>query len=48
MSLTDLFAEARTSMDAQKGNYFYEPIPIPLDAAGRLRRLAERWVLAYR
>jgi hypothetical protein len=32
MSLTDLFAEARTSMDAHKGNYFWEPIPIPLDA----------------
>jgi len=31
MSLTDLFAEAREGMDAHKGNYFWEPIPIPLD-----------------
>jgi hypothetical protein len=32
MALTDAFAEARESMDAHKGNYFWEPIPIPLDA----------------
>lgn len=32
MALTDVFAEARQCMDAHKGNYFWEPIPIPLDA----------------
>ncbi len=31
MGLAHAFADARQAMDAHKGNYFYEPIPIQLD-----------------
>jgi hypothetical protein len=36
MGLTQAFAEARKAMDAHKGNYFWEPIPIPLDTVLQL------------
>jgi hypothetical protein len=36
MGLAHAFAVAREAMDAHKGNYFYEPIPIRLDATLQL------------
>jgi len=36
MGLAQAFADAREAMDAHKGNYFYEPIPIQLDATLQL------------
>jgi hypothetical protein len=44
MGLTDTFAEARESMDAHKGNYFWEPIPISLDAV--LQRFVREFMTA--
>lgn len=36
MGLAHAFAVAREAMDAHKGNYFYEPVPIRLDATLQL------------
>jgi hypothetical protein len=36
MGLAHAFADAREAMDAHKGNYFYEPIPIQLDTTLQL------------